>query len=103
MNIMNIMSYIAAALFIIEGLINALGIFVPFQKKEFSKYTDESVKAYLRPSGVINILIGIGIICYSTKGIGNISGETMETIGTAFMLICLLAGLYCWKKLLIKK
>lgn len=97
------MYYIAAALFIIEGLINALGIFVPFQKNGFSKYTDESVKAYLRPSGVINILIGIGIICYSTNGIGNISGETLETIGTAFMLICLLAGLYCWKKLLIKK
>jgi len=65
-----------------------------------SKYTDESLRKYARPSGLMNILIGSGVLVF------HLLNDNSFTAGAVIMLVCLVAALVIGimnRKVLVKK
>ncbi|MEG0823526.1 MAG: hypothetical protein RR929_04840 [Erysipelotrichaceae bacterium] len=99
---MDMTIYVIAILFVCEGIMNALGVFVPFQKSGFKNYTEESVKAWLKPNGVINIIMGIGLALFNGSVFGNLTNSIFMIVGAALLSLGLIGTIVNIKKNLVK-
>ncbi|MDD3337429.1 MAG: hypothetical protein PHS82_01075 [Lachnospiraceae bacterium] len=51
---------VIAIILVVEGVLNLLGFMFPYSASMTGKYTPESMKRWIRPTGFSSILLGVG-------------------------------------------
>ncbi|MEG0094235.1 MAG: hypothetical protein RR945_07390 [Erysipelotrichaceae bacterium] len=98
---MDMTVYLMSFLIGIEGLMNLFGIYAPLQKQGLDKYTDESIKAWLRPNGLYSILMAVGLAGFDAAMWANIGGTPLLIGGIVVCVIGIIGTLVNWKKNLV--
>ena len=92
--------YVIAILLGLEGLINLCGVLIPIQN--MSKYTDESVKAWCRPNGLVSIIVAAGLAMFNAYMWGGINNQILLIGGIGLIVIGCIGTFIIIKKYLVK-
>ncbi|MDD4370265.1 MAG: hypothetical protein PHD56_04200 [Anaerostipes sp.] len=90
---------------LVSGILNLFGIMVPYAQKMRRKYTEESIKKWIRPMGVASIIMGVGCILLDTSSFSNTPGSIPGWFPIAGLLITIIGAIlgFSFNKIFLKK
>ncbi len=94
---------ILGGIFLIEGLVQLLAGKMPNYSNLVQRYTPESIERFIKPSGVVSLFFGLGILGFGFSIDGGPLPPVMKWISSAVIVVFVIIYLLMVKKYLVKK